>query len=256
MRWSFVAQSFLPFALRFCCRHPTKLDLLKSRWSDYAARFGKVAELTGKDVDQVKQMFYEIECQTRPSLERKGWAVDPIHYVTWYALVRLMRPDIVVETGVAEGYSSFFILLAMARNRHGVLHSIDFPGADLELGPGMGRQAYVLPAGRSPGWQVPEDLRSRWQLHLGDAKDLLPPLLKRLGSIDIFIHDSLHSYDHMLFEFTTAWPHLRERGLMLSDDTDWNNAFTEFSSNVQGVTVMFNYRVGAISKMGSATVSG
>jgi len=72
---------------------------------------------------------------------------------------------------------------------------------------------------------VPTDLRNRWHLYLGDAKEMLPRLLQTLGTIDIFIHDSLHSYEHMLFEFRTAWPHLRGGGVILSDDIDANCSF-------------------------------
>src|SRR5207245_10685715 len=111
----------------------------------------------------------------------------------------------------------------------------------------------TLPSGRSPVSLLPAELRNRWDLHLGDAKDLLPKLLSELDRIDIFIHDSLHTYEHMLFEFRTAWPHLCDGGILLSDDTDWNEAFLEFATAIKCPTVMFNFRVGAIRK---PTVSG
>ena len=96
---------------------------------------------------------------------------------------------------------------------------------------------------------VPTDLRNRWHLYLGDAKELLPRLLQTLGTIDIFIHDSLHSYEHMLFEFQTAWPHLRGGGVILSDDIDANCAFYDFAAEVKCQGVIFNDRhVGAIRK--------
>ncbi len=112
-----------------------------------------------------------------------------------------------------------------------MLHSIDLPNQDVALEQGGSRQRDVMATGRETGWLVPVSLRSRWKLHLGNAQALLPELLPKLGPIDVFIHDSLHTYEHMMFEFRTAWPHLRAGGILLSDDTDWNTAFPEFSDS-------------------------
>lgn len=77
------------------------------------------------------------------------------------------------------------------------------------------------------GHVVPELLKGRWTLILEDARKALPKLMEKLQMIDFFYHDSLHSHDHMKFEFETAWPHLKEGGLLLLDDVLWNNAFHE-----------------------------
>ncbi len=79
---------------------------------------------------------------------------------------------------------------------------------------------------------MPPPLRRRWELTLGDAKVELPALLSRLDSIDIFFHDSDHSYAHQLWEYRTAWPLVREGGLLASDDVDWTAAFADFSKEV------------------------
>ena len=106
-----------------------------------------------------------------------------------------------------------------------------------------------MPPGKETGWMVPKELRGRWRLHLGDAKELLPALLPTLGPLDIFTHDSLHSYDHMMFEFRTAWPHLRDGGVLCSDDIDANRSFVDFAAEVNCPGVIFNNRrAGAIRK--------
>src|SRR5215469_15928585 len=74
-----------------------------------------------------------------------------------------------------------------------------------------------LPAGKSLDWIVPEYLRSRWKLMVGDARDLLPKLLADVASIDVFVHDSLHTYNHMLWEYRSVYPHLRQGGLLVSE---------------------------------------
>jgi hypothetical protein len=66
-------------------------------------------------------------------------------------------------------------------------------------------------------------------LILGDARIELPALLERLGSVDIFFHDSDHSYEHMVFEFESTLPYLTKKGILLSDDVDKNEAFSQFT---------------------------
>jgi hypothetical protein len=111
-----------------------------------------------------------------------------------YITIRALRPKIVVETGVANGVSSAYILLALQKNQRGALYSI-----------GLNDPQY-LPTGKPLGWIVPESLKSRWHLLIGDSSALLPSLLSKLRTIDLFIHDSLHTYDHMLWEYRTAFP--------------------------------------------------
>jgi len=137
-----------------------------------------------------------------------------------YAAIRAFRPEMVVETGVANGVSSSYVLLAMEKNGVGRLHSID-----------IGDASY-LPPGKATGWMVPPFLKHRWDFRIGDSKVLLPKLLVELGATDVFIHDSLHVYDHMFWEYRTAFPYLREGGLLFSDDALWNNAFLDFAAEV------------------------
>ncbi len=120
-----------------------------------------------------------------------------------YLLVRAARPRVVVDTGVLYGGSTAHILEALARNGAGELHSIDI--------------------GRSPD-EPPHDhfvrpeVQSRWELIIGDSRRELPPLLRRCGTMDMFHHDSLHTWDHMTWEFETAFPHLSAEGILSSDD--------------------------------------
>lgn len=110
-----------------------------------------------------------------------------------YGLVRLERPDIVVETGVGPGTSSAFILNALRRNRAGVLHSIDLP-QDLSTG---AYQTTHVPAGLGAGWMVPGWLKESWRLTIGDARVELPRVVRAAGAVDVFFHDSLHTDEHV-----------------------------------------------------------
>ena len=135
-----------------------------------------------------------------------------------YVICRVLRPEVVVETGVAYGVTSAFTLQAMAVNGKGTLISIDLP----PLAPD---------ADRHVGRLIPQDLRKRWSLHRGTAKRRLPALLSSIEEIDVFVHDSLHTYRHMTFEFDAAWPRVRPGGALIADNVDLNNAFRDFVAN-------------------------
>jgi predicted O-methyltransferase YrrM len=137
-----------------------------------------------------------------------------------YVGTRATRPRTVVETGPYNGARSAFLLRALEDNGNGRLHSFDLPEA---------RDALGHPAGREPGWLVPDALRHRFDVTLGDTRKTLRPALGEIGEIDLFFHDSLHTARHMLFEFRAAWPHLRPGGVLVSDDVFWNPAFLLFT---------------------------
>lgn len=138
---------------------------------------------------------------------------------TVYVLCRLLSPNVVLETGVAYGVTSAFTLQALAVNRKGTLDSIDLPP--------LGRDADL-----HVGALVPQELRDRWRLHRGPAKRILPQVISSIKGMDVFVHDSLHTYRHMIFEFKTAWPRIRPGGAVVADNVDLNEAFQRFTSNV------------------------
>jgi len=136
-----------------------------------------------------------------------------------WCCVRHLRPERVVETGVARGVNSRVILEGIERNGTGHLWSIDLP---------------PVPEGwrTQSGAAVTQSLRGRWTFLEGSSRRHLAPLLADLGSVDIFIHDSLHSAANMRFEMSTAWPHVRSGGAMLADDIESNPAFALFTRTV------------------------
>ena len=158
-------------------------------------------------------------------------------YIPLYFLVRLIKPEIMIETGVHRGVSSLFILQAMHENDKGVLYSIDLPQAEYEQD-NLDTTKSVLPTEKI-GVCITANLRKRWNLILGDSRKELPKLLGNLSAIDIFLHDSKHTHDHMKWEYETAWPHIKNSGVLISDDINWSKgAFENFaeknnSKNIQ-----------------------
>jgi predicted O-methyltransferase YrrM len=183
---------------------------------------GYIAEITGNS------KFLDL-------IQQKQTASGGRRYSSWdfgmstalgevlYTICRKQKPDVVVETGVSSGVSSSYILCALEWNKRGQLYSIDFPWW----------QDYPS------GWRIPDYLRHRWHLIQGKSSETLLPTLKKVTEVDIFLHDSDHTYENMLWEFQTAWKYLKPAGLLLSHNIDTNDAFHDFcqSVNVRGYSL-------------------
>jgi predicted O-methyltransferase YrrM len=129
----------------------------------------------------------------------------------FYALVKLAGPRVVVETGVSAGISSAMILSA--------------------IGP-FGGKLFSVDIDEKVGLLVPNELRPHWTLLTGSSEKILPTLLAENMPIDLFFHDSDHSYENMMFEFHEAWKSLRPGGLLVTHDVSSNRAFRDFAAEI------------------------
>jgi predicted O-methyltransferase YrrM len=178
-----------------------------------------ISEATGVDIPAVEQILSDLPDfligeNRDPGMTIKWSATSELAAAT-YALVKMLKPEVMVETGVGAGVSSWTILHAMEQNGIGKLVSIDLPTPNTELLPEV-------------GYLVPDELRHRWDLRTGPSKSLLPQVLTEHGEVDIFQHDSRHSYSNQLREYTTAWPFIRQGGMLVSDDVS-NDALYDAS---------------------------
>jgi Methyltransferase domain len=165
-------------------------------------------------------------------LEEKGVWAGPASFKGWndgdagfvraiWCLVRHLKPRNVIETGVAHGVTSRFILEALERNGSGHLWSIDRPPMEPEWK-------------KEIGIAVGNCFQQRWTYVLGSSRRRLPGLLSRLGEIDLFVHDSLHSERNVRFEMDRAWANLRPGGAIVVDDIDVNRGFHSFVESFSG----------------------
>ena len=155
------------------------------------------------------------------------------HYFL-YSLVRTIKPSVILETGVFHGYYTACFLKGIYDNyrdgsAEGKLISIDLPAYEsisesTTESPGMTH----LPSGSEPGWVIPDYLRDRWQLNIGDSRELLPKVLDKEKNISLFFHDSLHTYSHMMYEFEKVYPVLSHGAYLMTHDVHWNHAFRHF----------------------------
>ena len=171
---------------------------------DAVARFA--AEIRASD-------FMAEMVRRRDAFGSEG-AMGAIDCATLYGLTRWVRPTVIVESGGYIGMSSAFILKALADGKLAAakLYSIEL-SQECEQGALIPDELRSASAGFVPMRGKVEDFLKR---------DRLPSL------IDMFLHDSSHSYRHMLWEFRQFWPRLRDGGLLVSHDVQMNGAFPEF----------------------------
>ena len=127
-----------------------------------------------------------------------------------YAICRLLAPSRMLETGVANGHSTFFLLRAMMQNGRGQLHSVDVSD--------------------NVGQLLTEEERAHWSLYVLTApwRRSFARIVDMVSPIDMFFHDSDHTYGWQMFEYRVAQEALSPEGVLLSDDVDHSLAFFDF----------------------------
>lgn len=147
-----------------------------------------------------------------------GWDDGDPRLVSFaWCCARHLRPLRVLETGVGRGLTTRVLLEAMHRNGQGHLWSIDLPPL---LEHGLAAETAVA---------VPARLRDRWTLVTGSSRRVLPSLVSQLGTIDVFIHDSMHTTRNVMFELEHVWPALAPGGVILIDDVEKNGAVSQLA---------------------------
>jgi predicted O-methyltransferase YrrM len=171
--------------------------------------------LDDRDWDRVEAEFVSVENQLNSRRERKTgvypgfFEIEKQTGLLLYGLTRLLKPKCVVETGVADGVSTYIVLAALAQNGAGELHSIDIA--------------------RDVGCLV--DDCQRWNLHVADSgsvEDVLADLVGALPPIDLFFHDADHRFLPQLCEYETFAASAPPRAVLVSDDVDLSYAFDTF----------------------------
>jgi hypothetical protein len=135
-----------------------------------------------------------------------------------WCLTHHLRPATVLETGVARGITTRFVLEALRDNGQGRLWSVDRPP--------LGDRALAAQTAIA----VPAELRDRWSYVRGSSRRVLRGLVEQLEGVDLFVHDSRHTARNLGFELERVWPALRPDGAVVADDVDLNCAFQAFTS--------------------------
>jgi predicted O-methyltransferase YrrM len=194
-------------------------------------------------VDMVRASFPSISASELSSIEEEYSAVraelerrcdemnDRLEYPEWYAIesetsflyyaaCRHFAPGNVLETGIANGHSTFFLLQAMKKNGKGSLHSVDIA--------------------ENVGSLLTEEERAGWTLHVlgSPQRKSFSRILDSVSPLDLFVHDSDHTYGWQMFEYRVARKALSKQGVLLSDDIDHSLAFVDFCEEIDQKPVL------------------
>lgn len=146
-----------------------------------------------------------------------------------YSLIRIMRPELIVETGTHFGISDLYFLLGLRENKKGKLVTIEF-------NPPFYKMAQAL-------FEYLE-LDSRVELFRGKVNKY-----KHNGeSIDILFLDTEPSY--RFDELIKFWPYVRPGGLIIIHDLhgNLNYNFKLTQQPAYGVFGDFREKIGALLK--------
>jgi predicted O-methyltransferase YrrM len=172
-----------------------------------------VALVTGEPVERARGWIAEADEDadlrahvraTTARSARRGLADSRVRYgrrLGWYALVRALRPERVIETGTDKGLGSVVLAAALLRNGTGRLTTID-----------------VNP---ESGYLVEGPYASVIDRVIGDSVETLAADPE---PVDIFLHDSLHTFEYETAEFTAVAPRLTDRAVVLSDNAHESEA--------------------------------
>lgn len=129
--------------------------------------------------------------------------------MVWYAIVRMTKPALVVETGVDQGMGAVVLCAALKRNA-------------AEGHPGQYRGTDINP---QAGYFLKGEYAEFGEVLYGDSLQSLT----KLSNIDVFINDSDHSADYELAEYEMIRDKLTSGAIILGDNAHVTPRLAEFS---------------------------
>ena len=181
-----------------------------------------VSAVTGKSYDEIAAYVREIQNDERlketvltaiENSPEKRFADKEVRFgrrVGWYAIVRAMKPAVIIETGVDKGLGAILLCAALLRNKEEG-HSGKYFGTDINP-----KAGYFL---QSPYTDVGEIL-------YGDS---ITTLQKFTDKIDLFINDSDHSPDYEYDEYLAIKPLIDDKTIILGDNCHCTDKLAKFS---------------------------
>jgi hypothetical protein len=145
--------------------------------------------------------------------------------VGWYAMVRALKPQLVLETGIKHGLGSLVLLRALQRNAQ-------------EGSPG---RLISLDMDPFSGWVVPERLRSNWETVFASTFDGLEPALEG-REVDLFICDMPPDDEIEDFETRTVMRHAASHITLIAGAGDRTTAMRNVTAELGGEYHCFTER--------------
>lgn len=136
--------------------------------------------------------------------------------VLLYFFTRYFKPKIIVETGVAAGFSSYAFLLAIKKNKKGILYSSDLPYFRIK-----NPEKYI-------GIVVPQELKLKWKLFTEGDSANIKKIKKYFSKIDLVHYDSDKSYYGRNFFFNSIKKKINRNTVIIMDDLHNNIFFFDY----------------------------
>jgi predicted O-methyltransferase YrrM len=147
-------------------------------------------------------------------------------YPVLYFLTRYHRPQVVIETGVAAGFSSQTFLQAIKANGVGKLFSSDFPYFRLK-----NPESFI-------GILVDNGVKENWTLDTRGDSVALKNFIREVPIIDLFHYDSDKSYTGRNFAWKIVEGKLGPSSIVIFDDIQNNLHFKRLVDKCQ-----YHYKV-------------
>ena len=128
----------------------------------------------------------------------------------WYALARILKPEIIIETGVDKGLGSILLCSALLRNK-AEGYSGKFYGTDINPKAGYLLQGKYKEVG---------------EILYGDSIESLSSFTHKIG---LFINDSDHSADYEYKEYQSIKHLLTDNCIILGDNAHVSDKLAKFS---------------------------
>lgn len=206
-------------ATAWCRKHSTDIETF-ARCVD-AALWEEATEAQNRIVRLRRQRLVALNL---PGARASDIGGGPGNLALLYWLVRLLKSETILETGVASGASSRAILEALHLNAAGHLYSSDLSG--------------VIPREHA-GLCVDTEMTGRWTLlHEGDRQNI-PQLVGSVASIDLVHYDSAKEAEEMHWVLEQLAPLLAPDAVIVLDDVDRHGFMEEFVRTTDRSWVVF-----------------
>ena len=146
------------------------------------------------------------------------------NFILLYFLTRKLKPNVIVETGVAAGWSSLAFLRALNKNGKGKLYSSDFPYFRLEK-----PEQYI-------GYLAKNEINKiNWFLDIRGDDVAIPEISKSLGEnhVDLFHYDSDKSYSGRVKVLENLNSKINSKTVMIFDDIQDNLHFKNLTEKMK-----------------------
>lgn len=170
---------------------------------------------------------------------------------TLYVITRLVKPETILEIGVANGMSTAFVLGAL--DEEGVppesvtIHAIDRPQFAYQIQERRGRfglegRGGLIPDNKEAGWLASKMIRQKYnyQLHIGDFTEILGDFSEIFDSLDLAIYDASKDPEEMKFAYQFLLTKLQRNGVLVSDDVLVNDIFEAMMEGQRGRSRIVN----------------